>query len=130
MGKLNRKQRRQKERLDRELSAKEELMRRRAERDAINNTINESNADTEDYVKNHITGELYTAMAIILRRHPYRWSAEKTMRYVGAVAAIINDLNERTICDADLVTEGEKWGIRVRWNANHKYITDLGIFEE
>ena len=86
--------------------------------------------EAEEFTKHHITGELYTAMAVVLRRHPYRWSAEKVMRYLDAVGAIINDLNDGTTCDADLVTEGERWGIRALWAANHKFIENLSVFEE
>lgn len=78
----------------------------------------------------HISGELYTAMALILRRHPYRWPRDKVMRYLSQVGAIINDINEGTIHDSDLVTEGEKYGIRVLWDAEHKYIDEMDIFEE
>ena len=78
----------------------------------------------------HISGELYTAMALILRRHPYRWPRDKVMRYLSQVGAIINDINEGTIHDSDLVAEGEKYGIRVLWDAEHKYIDEMDIFEE
>lgn len=78
----------------------------------------------------HISGELYTAMALILRRHPYRWPRDKVMRYLSQVGAIINDINEGAIDDSDLVTEGEKYGIRVLWDAEHKYIDEMDIFEE
>ena len=78
----------------------------------------------------HISGELYTAMALILRRHPYRWPRDKVMRYLSQVGAIINDINEGMINDSDLVTEGEKYGIRVLWDAEHKYIDEMDIFEE
>lgn len=86
--------------------------------------------EAEEFTKHHITGELYTAMAVVLRRPPYRWPAEKVMRYLDAVGAIINDLNDGTTCDADLVTEGERWGIRVTWDASHRYIDGLSEFEE
>ena len=78
----------------------------------------------------HISGELYTAMALILRRHPYRWPRDKVMRYLSQVGAIINDINEGKIHDSDLVAEGEKYGIRVLWDADHKYIDEMDIFEE
>ena len=123
---MGRKERRLQERLKRERDYQYELQPRSAEHKVIQDLL----SDAEDYVKHHVTGQMYTAMAVILRRPPYRWSAEKTMRFVRAVAAIINDLNEETIHDSDLVTEGEKWGVRVRWNATHKYITDIGVYEE
>lgn len=123
---MGRKERRLQERLKRERDYQYELQARSAEHKVIQSLL----ADAEEYVKHHVTGQMYTAMAVILRRPPYRWSAEKAMRFVRAVAAIINDLNEETIHDSDLVTEGEKWGIRVRWNATHKYITDIGVYEE
>lgn len=123
---MGRKERRLQERLKREQDYQYELQARSAEHKVIQDLL----SDVEDYVKHHVTGQMYTAMAVILRRPPYRWSAEKVMRYIGAVSGIINDLNENTIHDSDLVTEGEKWGIRVRWNATHKYITDIGVYEE
>lgn len=46
---------------------------------------------------------------------------------------MIVDLNEGRICDADLVAEGEKYGIKVLWRAfreKYRYINDLSIFEE
>jgi hypothetical protein len=85
--------------------------------------------DAENYVKHHITGELYTAMAVILRRPPYRWPAEKVLRLLDAVGGIINDLSEKRICDADLVTEGERWGIKVQWDAHHEFIEGISEFE-
>ena len=123
---MGRKERRLQERLKRERDYQYELQARSAEHKVIQGLL----SDAEDYVKHHVTGQMYTAMAVVLRRPPYRWSTEKTMRFVRAVAAIINDLNEETIHDSDLVTEGEKWGVRVRWNATHKYITDIGVYEE
>ena len=123
---MGRKERRLQERLKRERDYQYELQARSAEHKVIQSLL----ADAEEYVKHHVTGQMYTAMAVVLRRPPYRWSAEKAMRFVRAVAAIINDLNEETIHDSDLVTEGEKWGVRVRWNATHKYITDIGVYEE
>ena len=123
---MGRKERRLQERLKRERDYGYELQARAQEHKVVQDLL----SDAEDYVKHHVTGQMYTAMAIVLRRPPYRWSAEKTMRYVEQVAAIINDLNELRTHDSDLVTEGEKWGIRVRWNASHKYITEIGVYEE
>ena len=97
---------------------------------ALNAELDTVVRDTEDYVKHHITGEMYTAMAIVLRKHPYRWSADKTMRFLNIVGGIINQLNENNLTDYDLITEGEKYGIRVRWDANRKYVQEIGIFEE
>jgi len=86
--------------------------------------------NAENYVKHHVTGQFYTAMSLILRKAPYRWSAEKVTRLIGAICAIINDLDEGTICDADLVSAAEKYGIRVLWNADHEYISEVSIYEE
>lgn len=97
---------------------------------ALNTEIDVVVRDTEEYVKHHITGEMYTTMAIVLRKHPYRWSADKTMRFLNIVGGIINELNEKRLTDYDLITEGEKYGIRVRWDANRKYVQEIGIFEE
>ena len=114
------------ERMKRDQDYGYELQARAKERKVMEDLL----TDAEDYVKHHVTGQMYTAMAVILRRPPYRWSAEKVMRYIEAVGGIINDLNLDRIHDSDLVTEGEKWGIRVRWEASHKYITDIGVYEE
>lgn len=86
--------------------------------------------EAQTFTNHHITGAIYTAMAIILRKPPYRWSAEKVMRFLGAVGGVINSLNNDEITMTDLVTEGEKYGIRVLWNAGHRYIENLSVFEE
>lgn len=127
---MGRKERRLIEKLQKLNNTEEDARMEMEVRAKMKELVDGAIAETEEYVKNHITGELYTAMALVLRKAPYRWDVEKTMRFLGQVAAIINDLNEHTISDSDLVTAGEKVGIRVRWNASHSYITDLGIFEE
>lgn len=86
--------------------------------------------DVRTFTIHHITGEAYTALALALRRHPYRWSKEKVMRLLAEVGSIVNDLNEGTIHDSDLVAEGEKYGIRVLWDGGHKWIDAIDIFEE
>lgn len=52
------------------------------------------------------------------------------MRFLGAVGGIINSLNCDEITMTDLVSQGEKYGIRVLWNAGHRYIENLSVFEE
>lgn len=86
--------------------------------------------EAEEFTKHHITGELYTAMAVVLRRPPYRWPAEKVMRYLRSVGGIINDLNEGGMSDADLVAAGEDVGIKVVWDAEYKFIEQMSVFEE
>ena len=86
--------------------------------------------DAEEYTKHHITGEMYTALAVKLRKAPYRWPAEKVMRLMESVGGVINDLSEGRMSDAELVAEGEKAGIRVVWSADHKFIEAMSIFEE
>ena len=86
--------------------------------------------EAEEFAKHYVTGALYTSLGIILRKHPYRWSAEKVMRLFETLSGTVNDLSAGRISDADLVTEGEKYGIRVLWDAKHEYITSVNIFEE
>lgn len=82
------------------------------------------------YTKHHITGELYTTAALVLRKPPYRWPAEKVMRFLRSVGGIINDLNEGGMSDADLVAAGEDVGIKVVWDAEYKFIEQMSVFEE
>ena len=122
--------RRKMKKLERQEDLKERLHRQYAEQKETEKLMADAMKEAEDYTKHHITGELYTAMAIILRKHPYRWPAAKVMRLLEAVGGVINDLNDKVISDADLVTEGEKYGIRVVWDGKHKYIEGLSEFEE
>lgn len=86
--------------------------------------------EAENVTNHHITGALYTAAAVLLRKPPYRWSAEKTMRFLNRLGEVINDINEGSLTLTDLVAEGEHYGIRVLWAANHKFIKGLSVFEE
>ena len=127
---MGRKERRALERQKRKDDALREIREEIAYRAQVNAVTKKAIDDASEYTKNHITGEFYTAAAITLRKPPYRWPQKKVMNFLALVGGIINDLNEGTIHDSDLVTEGEKWGIRVLWSANHEYITEMDIFEE
>lgn len=122
--------RRKMKKLEKQEDLKERLHRQYTEQKETEKLMTDAMKEAEDYTKHHITGELYTAMAIILRKNPYRWPAAKVMRLLEAVGGVINDLNDKVISDADLVTEGEKYGIRVVWDGKHKYIEGLSEFEE
>lgn len=123
---MGRKERRALERL----SAMEDLIRERERCRECQKRYDEAMDDIRDLTIHHITGELYTAFALVLRRHPYRWPRDKVMRLLAEAGAIITDLSEGTIHDSDLVAEAEKYGIRVLWDANHKWIDAMDIFEE
>ena len=117
----------------RTMSLQERIEKNHEEKKAMEQLVMDAMREAEAFTKHHVTGELYTAAAVILRRPPYRWPARKVMRFLDQVGGVIVDLNEGRICDADLVAEGEKYGIKVLWRAfreKYRYINDLSIFEE
>lgn len=87
--------------------------------------------ETEEFAKHHITGQLLTAMAIVLRK-VYGWSVEDTGDMLDQVNGITNALNAGEIDDADLVTEGEQWGVKVQWRLmnSRTYISGIDVYEE
>ena len=127
---MGRAERRRQAKLNREFDRMNEYQQTAAIGNVIDSQIAKVAAEVEEYTKHHITGEIYTAIGVVLRSWPYYWSAEKTMRFMHQLSAIINDLNEGRITDNDLVAAGEKKGIRVVWDAKHEYIDKIGVFEE
>lgn len=127
---MGRKERRLLERARKQEEARNYMQLRAKEQEIVDKTIEKAIDEASEFTKHHITGELYTALAIVLRRPPYRWGRDKTLRCLEKVGGIINDLNENIITDADLVAEGERWGIKVLWNASHEYIEEMDIFED
>jgi hypothetical protein len=87
--------------------------------------------ETEEFAKHHITGQLLTAMAIVLRK-VYGWSVDDTGDMLDQVNGITNALNAGEIDDADLVTEGEQWGVKVQWRLmnSRTYISGIDVYEE
>ena len=87
--------------------------------------------ETEEFAKHHITGQLLTAMAIVLRK-VYGWSVDDTGDMLDQVNGITNALNAGEIDDADLVTEGEQWGVKVQWRLMNSwtYISGIDVYEE
>lgn len=87
--------------------------------------------ETEEFAKHHITGQLLTAMAIVLRK-VYGWSVNDTGDMLDQVNGITNALNAGEIDDADLVTEGEQWGVKVQWRLmnSRTYISGIDVYEE
>ena len=122
--------RRKMQKLDKQEDLKDRLKKAYEEQKEMEKVVIDAVRDAEKYTKHHITGELYTATAVILRKPPYRWPAAKVMRLLEAIGGVINDLNDKIISDADLVTEGERWGIRVMWDGDHKFIEGISEFEE
>lgn len=117
----------------RTMSLQERVEKTREKEKSMEQLVTDAMREAEAFTKHHITGELYTAAAVILRRAPYRWPADKVMRFLDQIGGVIVDLNEGRICDADLVAEGEKYGIRVIWRAfndKYRFINDLSIYEE
>lgn len=127
---MGRAERRKRAKFNRDLERMDKYRRMEAVGDILDEQIAKAAKDVEEYTKHHITGELYTAMAIVLRSAPYYWSPDKTMRLMGKVSGIINDLNEGRITDNDLIAAGEQKGIRVVWDAKHEYIDKIGVFEQ
>lgn len=127
---MGRRERRREEKIRRQMNDIELYKRDLAERKQHVDITVQACRSTEEYVKHHITGEIYTAMAVVLRNGPYNWTRKQTLKLVEEVSGVINDLNEGVITDADLVAAGEEVGIRVLWNASHEFITDIDIFEE
>lgn len=86
--------------------------------------------ETEEFAKHHITGQLLTAMAIVLRK-VYGWSVDDTGDMLDQVNGITNALNAGEIDDADLVTEGEQWGVKVQWRLmnSRTYISGIDVYE-
>lgn len=88
-------------------------------------------AETEEYAKHHITGQMLTAMAVVLRKI-YGWSVEDTLEMLDQVNGVTNALNAGEIDDADLITEGEQYGIKVSWRMlddRRLYIGGLDVYE-
>jgi len=127
---MGRAERRRAAKLNREFDRMNEYQQKAAIGNVIDSQIAKVAAEVEEYTKHHITGEIYTALAVVLRSAPYYWSPEKTMRLMGKASGIINDLNLKRITDNDLIAAGEQKGIRVVWSANHEYIDKIGVFEE
>lgn len=127
---MGRAERRRAAKLNREFDRMNEFQQKAAIGNAIDSQIAKVAGDVEEYTKHHITGEIYTALAVVLRSAPYYWSPDKTMRLMGEVSGIINDLNQKRITDNDLIAAGEQKGIRVVWDAKHEYIDKIGIFEQ
>lgn len=87
--------------------------------------------ETEEYAKHHITGQMSTAIAVVLRK-VYGWSVEDTLEMLDHINGITNALNSGEIDDADLITEGEQYGIKVSWgvlNDRRLYIGGIGVYE-
>jgi len=126
---MGRAERRKAAKLNREFDRLDEYRQKAAIGNVIDSQIAKVAAEVEEYTKHHITGEIYTALAVVLRSAPYYWSPDKTMRLMGRVSGIINDLNLKRITDNDLIAAGEQKGIRVVWDAKHEYIDKIGIFE-
>lgn len=87
--------------------------------------------ETEEYAKHHITGQMSTAIAVVLRK-VYGWSVDDTGDMLDQVNGITNALNAGEIDDADLVTEGEQWGVKVQWRLmnSRTYISGIDVYEE
>ena len=127
---MGRAERRRQAKLEREFDRLDEYRQKAAIGNVIDSQITKVVTEVEEYTKHHISGEIYTALAVVLRSAPYYWSPDKTMRLMGKVSGIINDLNLKRITDNDLIAAGEKKGIRVVWDAKHEYIDKIGVFEQ
>ena len=127
---MGRAERRRQAKLEREFDRLDEYRQKAAIGNVIDSQITKVVTEVEEYTKHHISGEIYTALAVVLRSAPYYWSPDKTMRLMGKVSGIINDLNQKRITDNDLIAAGEKKGIRVVWDAKHEYIDKIGVFEQ
>lgn len=127
---MGRAERRKRAKFNRDLERMDKYRRMEAVGNILDEQIANVAREVEIYTMHHITGEINTALAVVLRSYPYNWNAGKVMRLLSKVGGIINDLNEKKISDSDLVAAGEKKGIRVLWDAKHEYIDQLGIFEE
>ena len=97
----------------------------------VNNIMLEAMKETEQYVKNYITGLMYVQMFVILRRPPYRWPMQKAYRYLQEVGGLMKALNENKITEEELIAEGEERGLSVKYESgNYKYVKDFSPFEE
>lgn len=88
-------------------------------------------AETEDFAKHHMTGQLLTAMALVLRK-VYGWTDKEVIAMLDQVNGITNALNAGEIDDADLITECEKYGVKVSWEVaddRRLYIGAIDIYE-
>lgn len=117
-------------RQERKLTLQERLEREYRQRKADEKMVADAMLEAQTFTNHHVTGAIYTSVAVILRKPPYKWSAEKVMRFLGRLGGTINQLSNDEISMTDLVAEGEKYGIRVLWNAGHRYIENLSVFEE
>lgn len=87
-------------------------------------------AEVEEYTKHHVTGQLLTALALVLRK-VYGWSDKDTLAALDEVNGITNALNAGEIDDHDLITECEQYGIKVSWEmaGDRLYIGALDVYE-
>lgn len=106
------------------LEAHDRAMRKEAERIALDVA-----RDAANYTRNHVLGQCLTATACTFLDGPYYWKSDKVGRLLDKICAILNDLDDGTICDADLVAHAEKRGIRIVWDAHHKYIQEVSPYE-
>ena len=108
------------------------LWNERRKRNAEQAIIDTALEEMHDATVHQCTGELYTMMALTLRRHPYRWSPAKVMRFMEKVQGGIIALNDKSWTVNQMVDVAEEWGIRVQWGVekNRQYIEQIGIFEE
>ena len=115
--------------LKRMMKPKPSEIRKAYEREAIA-TSKEVAAETEEYTKHHITGQLLTALALVMRKI-YGWTDAETIKMLDEVNGITNALNDGEIDDKDLIAECEEYGIKVSWRRMNArtYIDALDIYE-
>ena len=89
----------------------------------------EAMRDAADYTRHHVLGQCFTALACTMLDRPYYWGPEKVSRLLDKISAILNDLDDGAICDADLIAHAEDRGIRIVWDANHKYVQEVTPYE-
>jgi hypothetical protein len=94
--------------------------------------INDALKEAEEIVTNHVSGEIYTLFALVLRQHPYRWSSAKIMRLFERVQSGIMMLNDKSYTTDQLISDAEAWGFKVKFEVDkkRKYIDSLFPFEE
>lgn len=95
---------------------------------SIEKRMTEFEAEIRLATQNHLMGVMYCVFILVLRK-VCGYGPVRTLRVMSEVAAVVNDLEDRTISVFDLKRDAEEVGIKTVFDA-HYNIIDVGIFEE
>lgn len=84
--------------------------------------------EIKEATQKHYMGLMYCVFLLVIRKI-CNFGPKRTLRLLGEMAAIINDLGDGTISVFDIKREAEEAGIRVVFDSQYDIIK-CGIFEE